>query len=439
MFMLTMPFAFFLLMDLFHLPSVVKYTIDVAWLCLLFSLLNRKVFYIDDRVKKLAAAAGIFFASTIIGFMLNFQSPFYYLWGMRNNARFFIFFFGCIFFIRAESVEYYLKFFDRVFWVNLPIVLFQYFFMGKEQDYLGGIFGVEKGCNAYTNILMIIVVARSVLLYLNEQESTAKCCSKLAAALLIATLAELKVFFLELVLIVGMALVLTKSSYKKLWIAAGTALGIMVFLGIIQVLFPTFANWFTPASIWKSITAKAGYTSQNDMNRLTAVSIAMERFLPSVFDKLFGLGLGNCDYAAYDFLTSPFYMAYRRLNYVWFSSAFLILETGLVGLTTYILFFVMIFLSARKMQRRNTESSLYCQLTQIIAVLSLAMIIYNVSMRTEAAFMMYFVLSLPFLRSMTEKKPESEEMNGFQDGLPPGESERGCGSGILKDVRGGGK
>lgn len=41
---------------------------------------------------------------------------------------------------------------------------------------------------------------------------------------------------------------------------------------------------------------------------------------------------------------------------------------------------------------------LYCQMGKIMAVMSVIMIFYNGALRTEAGYMMYFVLSLPFIR-----------------------------------------
>ena len=158
-----------------------------------------------------------------------------------------------------------------------------------------------------------------------------------------------------------------------------------------------YDDWFSLERIWKSATSSAGYTSSNDINRLTVVSFALNRFLPNNIDKLFGLGLGNCDYASFDFLTTPFYRQFGRLNYVWFSSAFLILETGLVGIIIYCVFFGYLYFAAGKRNRERKAPVVYCQMAQILSVMCLVLVVYNGSLRTEAAFMMYFVLSLPFL------------------------------------------
>ena len=138
----------------------------------------------------------------------------------------------------------------------------------------------------------------------------------------------------------------------------------------------------------------------NDMNRLTAFSISLNRFLLKGSEKLFGLGLGNCDYStAFTFLATPFYLQNRLLHYTWFSSAFLLLETGIVGLCLYLLFFVAVFINAGKRGRTGKANIVYCQMAQIMSIIGCLMVIYNSSLRIEAAYMLFFVLAVPFVNN----------------------------------------
>lgn len=404
LFVLVMPFCFFLLMHFMHLPSLVKYTVDIGWIFLLFLLLLKQRSLPNVQAIKLFQIVGAFFAFSLVGLIFHYISGIYYLWGMRNNVRFYVFFFACICFLNYRSIEHYMKFFDKLFWLNMPVVLYQYFVMGKEQDHLGGIFGVGKGCNGYTNIFLLIIVTLSILRYLYSEEKLTPCLSKCGLSMMIAALSELKMFFIELVLVVVLAMMLTRFSFKKLWITIAIGLGILAGIQLLIYIFPTYDDWFTLEKIWKSATSKSGYTSSNDINRMTAVSFALNRFLPTTIDKLFGLGLGNCDFASFDFLITPFYRQYGSLNYVWFSSAFLVLETGLVGLVLYGVFFVYLYFAAGKRNQEGRAPVIYCQLAQIMSMICLVLIVYNGSLRTEAAFMMYFVLALPFLSWETEQR-----------------------------------
>lgn len=398
LFIFAMPFAFFFLIDVLGLPSLIKYSLDAVWVLLLLLLCGRRAISADSSTTTLLKIVGAFFACTIVGFLLNYQSAVYYLWGLRNNLRFFVFFFACILFLRESLAERCIRFMDTLFYLNIPVMLYQYFVMGKSWDYLGGIFGVEVGCNGYVNIFFAIVITRTILAYMNKTEKPRSCFFKCGAALVLSALAELKVFFIEFILIIMLASLLTRFSMRKMWIFIGAIVGIAVSLRIITNLFPQYANWFSFDEIWKSISSDAGYTSQNDMNRMTAITISSERFLPTVLDKLFGLGLGNCDYASFDFLITPFYRAHNKLHYTWFSSAFTVLETGFVGLTLYVSFFIAVCLQVNKKLKNGTGDLLSGQMALIMSLLCLVLIVYNSSLRIESAYMVYFVLALPFIR-----------------------------------------
>lgn len=406
-FILVMPFLFSLLIDLIGLPQMVKYTLDVAWICLLMCLLVMKKARTKHQVGKLLSITFAFFALSLVGFLLHYQSFLFYFWGLRNNLRFFVYFFACVFFLRTSGVKRAFKLLDMAFWVNAVVVMYQYLVMNRTGDYLGGIFGVERGCNGYLNIFLLIIVTKSLVMCFNGRENNLMCVLKCALVLLISALAELKVMFFELAIILVISMKITKFTWKKVIIAILALLGILVGMELVALLFPAFANWFNLQSIWESLTTDRGYTSSNDMNRLTVLPIAMERFLPTIWEKLFGLGLGNCDYASFDFLVTPFYQAYSSLNYTWFSSAILVLETGIIGLCLYVLFFVMVYFAVNK--RMGATDTVYCQISKILAVMCAVLVIYNASLRTEAAYMMYFVLAAPFAVTVKTKEKKNSK------------------------------
>lgn len=393
-----MPFLLPFFGELLHLPSAMKYTLDLAWILLLFVMIINRMRLPNEQVSTLAKIAILFFLVTVVGLLLNYQSILYYLWGFRNNFRFFVFFLACIFNLSQPSAEKCLSLLDKMFWLNFVLVAFQFFVLHKNQDFIGGIFGTQAGCNGYLNIYLIIVVTKSILLFLNKKEKQSLCLLKCCVALIVAVLSELKIFFIELLLIIFLIMFMAKFSVRKIAVAMLCTVGIVIGAQMVSVLFPDFSGWFSIKGILKITSSDSGYTNRNDINRLNAVAYAVDNFLPLLKDKMFGLGLGNCDYASFAFLTTPFYRAYGWTNYVWFSSAFLILETGFAGLAAYISFFVVLYFGVGKLEKTAQANMHYCQLAKVMAVLSILMVIYNATMRTEAAYMMYFVLSLPFIK-----------------------------------------
>ena len=71
-----------------------------------------------------------------------------------------------------------------------------------------------------------------------------------------------------------------------------------------------------------------------------------------------------------------------------------------MGLFFFFGFFARLFRLAGK-ACRNGDRRGHCRMARIMAVLCCLMGIYNASMRTEAAYMAYFILALPFQRRET--------------------------------------
>ena len=154
-----------------------------------------------------------------------------------------------------------------------------------------------------------------------------------------------------------------------------------------------------------------GYTSSGDMNRLTALAMSSELFLESKGEQLTGLGLGNCDYAeGFEFLTTPFYKENSLIHYNWMSTSFVYLEMGIIGLIFYFGFFAVIVVYSGKLTKKHKEDEMYFQLTITVALMSILIGIYNSSLRMEAAYMIYFILSIPFLLERTRRKEEKENV-----------------------------
>jgi len=398
LFVLMMPFSFGLLISLLGLPNAVKYVIDLAWIVLLAILIKGRFAMANRESVVLLRFVAAFLLFTLVGFIINLQTPLYYLWGFRNNFRFFIFFFACVALIEYDDIPRYLKLLDVLFYVNAIISFIQYFAFGIKQDFLGGIFGVEEGSNGLTVIFLAIVVIKDLVQYLNHQTTVKLLLFKCALALAIAAMAELKFFYVLFVIVVILTVLMTHFTYKKLAVVVFSIIGVYVGTMALTAIFPTWENWFSIENILETALSTEGYTGLSDMNRLTALPMTWGRFLTTLPKQLFGLGLGNCDTSAFPFLNTPFFEANEHLHYNWFSTSFAMLEMGLIGLILYVTFFVLVYRGASSRRKSHQSEEVYCQCAKVLVVVSLILIVYNQSMRTEAAYMMYFMLALPFIQ-----------------------------------------
>ena len=402
---MILPFLFGTCMDLLGLPWSIRYAIDAAWLALVLLMIVYRKKLSWRNTKGLILWVVLFLLFSALAYLPRYQSGLYFLWGVRNHFRMYAAFFAFATFLSESDAEEYFRLFDRLFWINQVVSLVQFAFLGKEGDYLGGIFGVEKGGNGYTNIFFCIVLTKSIVCYLCKKESLSACAAKFVAAMVVAALAELKFFFVEAALILVLAVLLTDFSWRKVLIIAGGAAGIFAGAALLVVIFPDFAGFFTGRWFWSNAISGAGYTSSGDMNRLNAIAVSNELFLKNGWLRLFGLGLGNCDTSAHQFLNTPFFERYGDLHYTWLSYAMMYLECGWIGLLFYFGFFGLVYAKIGKIgQSGSTPVKCHCWIARIMAVLCVVISIYNSSLRTEAGYMAYFVMAIPLAASKNEKK-----------------------------------
>lgn len=392
------PFFFAMLTELLHLPSAVKYTVDAAWLFLLLTMLlkNKPPLSREARIMKIWIIA--FFVYCLIDYAAHFQSAFYFLWGLRNNFRFYVFFLACVYYLNGDSVQDLFGFVNKMYCVHLAVFFVQFFFLGRSQDTIGGIFGTEYGCNGWLNIFHVIVVTYSLVQYLHKECSVGKCIFNCGMALVVAAIAELKFFYAEFVIILILAILLTDFTWKKVGIIVCAILGFAVSVKMLLVLFPEWSNYMSVRGFLAIASSDRGYTSSGDMNRLTFMGMSNRMFLKTPLQRVFGLGLGNCDFAdGFSFLTTSFYKQNSWTHYTWLSLAHMYLENGLVGLVFYLGFFVLSLITTFRYAKSTHINRSYLILAEITAVMCIAISIYNASLRVECGYMLYFVLAIPHI------------------------------------------
>ncbi len=404
LFIFFFPAAQDFLTELLPIPDAIKFLCDVFLVLLLLKLFSQRFTKIDNYSMPFVVIVGLFFFITLVGYLFNYQSVFYYLWGLRNNIRMFVAFFAFAYLADWEDAKGWIKALDVLFVINFAVVILQYF-SGYGQDYIGGIFGTSKGCNGSLLIFLCIVFAKTILSFMRGEEKMSKCIFVSVASLLVSTLSELKMFFILFILILFMASFMTAHSIKKtLFFALGAVL-VVLFGTLLTVLYKDFTDFLSFDSLIKALT-DTGYATDEDIGRFTALPVISQRFLPGFFKKLFGLGLGNCDSSSLSMFNTPFFESHQTVHYSYFSYAFLFLETGFVGLALYASFFVASFFVSRKLKKLEMADEFACQMSIILSVISLILLVYNSSLRMEIGFMLFFVLALPIISANEQRESD---------------------------------
>ena len=404
LFIFFFPAAQAFLTELLPIPDAIKFLCDGFLVLLLLKLFSQRFTKIDNYLMPFVVIVGLFFFITLVGYLFNYQSVFYYLWGLRNNIRMFVAFFAFAYLADWEDAKGWIKALDVLFVINFAVVILQYF-SGYGQDYIGGIFGTSKGCNGSLLIFLCIVFAKTILSFMRGEEKMSKCIFVSVASLLVSTLSELKMFFILFILILFMASFMTAHSIKKTLFFAFGAVLIVLFSTLLTVLYKDFTDFLSFDSLIKALT-DTGYATDEDIGRFTALPVISQRFLPGFFRKLFGLGLGNCDSSSLSMFNTPFFESHQTVHYSYFSYAFLFLETGFVGLALYASFFVASFFVSRKLKKLEMADEFACQMSIILSVISLILLVYNSSLRMEIGFMLFFVLALPIISANEQRESD---------------------------------
>lgn len=404
LFIFFFPAAQAFLTELLPIPDAIKFLCDGFLVLLLLKLFSQRFTKIDNYSMPFVVIVDLFFFITLVGYLFNYQSVFYYLWGLRNNIRMFVAFFAFAYLADWEDAKGWIKALDVLFVINFAVVILQYF-SGYGQDYIGGIFGTSKGCNGSLLIFLCIVFAKTILSFMRGEEKMSKCIFVSVASLLVSTLSELKMFFILFILILFMASFMTAHSIKKTLFFAFGAVLVVLFSTLLTVLYKDFTDFLSFDSLIKALT-DTGYATDEDIGRFTALPVISQRFLPGFFRKLFGLGLGNCDSSSLSMFNTPFFESHQTVHYSYFSYAFLFLETGFVGLALYASFFVASFFVSRKLKKLEMADEFACQMSIILSVISLILLVYNSSLRMEIGFMLFFVLALPIISANEQRESD---------------------------------
>lgn len=383
--------------DLFPVTRIISYLIDIALLILI--IICRKNLLCIRRNRKCVFVFIVLFAVfTLVSYVVSYQSIFYYLWGFRNTFRFYLFFLLCVVTLKEQDIAFAYKLFEQLFWINFVCCIVMYFVFNIRQDMLGGIFGVSSGCNGYLNIFLVIVIGKKVLDYLNHKIRLSVCALYILASVFIAALSELKFFFAELFFIIAIMVVIIRFDWRSFVIVLLVCAAAYGGVVLLVHYFPEWAGTFSIKQFISIGTAGQGYTGIGDLNRLTAIQTIDKKYFKDLWDQFCGLGLGNCDYSSYEFLTTPFYQANGWIHYTWFSSAFVYLEMGWIGLLFYFGFFIMIAVIDIRRLKTHPACKFELLFSLLMALCCIPISIYDVSLRTEAGYMMYFIMSLSFIQ-----------------------------------------
>ena len=387
------------------MPGVITYVGDMLVIAFLFLVVMTKkgLSCIRRYALGISCVIGFFLLQTLVGFLGNLYSPLLYVWGGRKVFAPYIYLLTCVIALNVSDVRSVIKVLEKLFVICFALVVIQ-FAMGYRDDAIGGIYGMGgKGTNGLLNVFISLISTVTVVQYLNDKASLKKTAIYLLMTIIMAAVVELKALFVELILIVGMALVLSKPSRKTVYIVGICAAGIALAIPAMYHLYPSFKNFFTWDFLMSYLSMDKGYAMTGDLNRIGGLSYIYQNILHSGFQKVFGIGLGNAEFSGYSFFTSDFYRSYQdALHYAWFAHLMFLLENGILGLLCFVLVFVVVFVKAVRLNVRNHVDRDLLIIACICCVLALFFAVYNNTIRDyNTTILLYFFIAIPCIVDKT--------------------------------------
>ena len=321
-----------------------------------------------------------------------------WFWSVRNFGRFLIFFMACCAFFETADYAMVKKIILKLSLINWILAMIQHFVLGCSGDYIGGLFGTTGGvANTWMNSFLVVLLCIQLSDFFTGKGNIANTVLTIINEISIAVVAELKFLFIEIAISIIVCMIATKKTKKVIEKIALIALAFFVIVAlsipILYKLFPMFDDFFSLEMIFKSATES--YTGQGDLGRATAIQTIISKiFNGDIFKSLFGIGLGNAEYSQNQvFFQSQFYLKHISTKYFWFSDAVVMIQNGIVGVICYLCVFVYLIKMSWHGVKVNdcyAEIRLTCIL---LAIISSLLFIYNISLNTESAYIIYAFLA----------------------------------------------
>lgn len=325
-----------------RIPSALTYVFDVVNICILLA----NVRSIGSRTKGewyFNVPVVLFAVVALASGLMNLVAPQYVIWQILSFSRIFVWIYLFRLFWNADYAKSFMGFVYKLQVLNVLCVLVQYYVFGLFQDNIGGLFGVERGCNGILNVYLCIVVAWGLNRYLAKEGRLSGLVLTVLSSLLIAAVAELKFFFVEFLLVVVLSVLFARFSRKTVFSIVAIALLVSIALSIFAQINPlqyeTLVNLDELMSEADNSNIKTGY----GISRMNAFSqISNQFFNNDLFTMFLGFGFGSASQSSIPFFCAPFYNVYGWLNYYFLTSAMVFIQLGYVGTALFVAPFILL-------------------------------------------------------------------------------------------------
>lgn len=381
--LILLPLVLRFFTDNFGLSYYVNIGVDIYVLVLLLIsiYIKRRILY-RNIPKKIYIPVTFSILGIVIGLLIHPASVTNIFFSIRPYFRLI-----SAFFIAAldfDNRDYYKLYYliKDIIYLNIPIMLVQFFAFGLRQDIIGGTFGNTQGVNSIQNLLCLFAFSFALILYNDKQIKGNELIKVSICTLVIAALAEITAFFVEAVIVFIIILIsfnthqISKKKLKRyIFLIAALILAITIGVKLYLKIFPERAFLLSLDGILEYLGAYQGSGGSTGVYRISRINVfgqLTKSFFRAPYSSLFGMGLGNAS------SRSAFYSEFGPiLHYDYLSSAVTFLETGYWGVLSLAAFVLAIILNSKT----NEENRAFKILSRTMSVLSIILFFYNSTTR----------------------------------------------------------
>lgn len=298
---------------------------------------------------------GIFLLVGIISDFLNLTAPLTVIWGLRMILRYFLLFYAIIKLERNHDFIDFRKIIYNVFRWNV-LVCFTEYLLDRTGDLMGGTF---IG-NGELSVFLLICLLCFSLDYFVKRISSRNFAIRMAIIFTIAIWAEIKLFYFLIPLSIYTIYVLIKkfsvTHIVILCVAYFSFVPVMEYVLSLYYDKQYVEHVFDYDNIVRE-TSHAGYNLSaigRSFNRSTCIKQAEELFLTDPLHYAIGWGIGAGSNS--DRFGTWINQKYRDTAYFYFTSSYVLIETGWIGYIAFLLMYLFIVFRFWKIYRNNEKN-----------------------------------------------------------------------------------
>lgn len=232
------------IIDVLNIPEVTKNTIHILDLILIiWEIMDHRKTSFHRGNKWIILWLFLYSIGVLIGWTINGYSIVLSFWAFTKTYFLFLFFVCCVATLNIKNIDKVLKILCKLQTLNFILCLFQMIVLNVYGDWLGGIFGIRQGANAYTNIYFIIICTYSIIKYLHKEENVQHLLWIIGSSCILAGFTELTAFFVELAIILIVTIIISKSVTKKIIVFTGSIVLLLIGFYVLATYFPTRFNY----------------------------------------------------------------------------------------------------------------------------------------------------------------------------------------------------